>query len=211
MAAEVRTYLSCPALNKINWGAVFSGVLVALFSETLLGLLGLAVGITAYQPGQDLSSIGNGSVAWIVVSVLISIFAGTYTAGRLSQGLANYDGMLHGIVTLSFLVVLSLYMATMGVANAVSNALAYGLDAVRTPQVQQMLPSTNQMKNQATVTPNEQQRMAETTERVATKASWIAFITVLLSLAAAISGGHLGKRDSLNNELSRSHRFEQTH
>ncbi|TIX79823.1 MAG: PhnA-like protein, partial [Mesorhizobium sp.] len=38
-------------LNKVSWGAIFAGVVVALVTQVLLTMLGAGIGIATLDPG----------------------------------------------------------------------------------------------------------------------------------------------------------------
>ncbi len=47
-----------------------------------------------------------------MLTVLISLFAGGYVAGRLAGFPAKQEGMLHGLITFGLVTLLSLYFLT---------------------------------------------------------------------------------------------------
>ena len=53
---------------KVSWGGIFGGVLVAIGLLLLLTALGVAVGISAAQPGEtQASTLGTGAGIWAVL------------------------------------------------------------------------------------------------------------------------------------------------
>lgn len=185
-------------INRINWGAIFAGTFIALLSQLFFGLLGLAVGLSVIGPGQTISpqSMGVGTAIWIVLITLISVFIGTFAAGRYATLQSRFDGIFHGITTLAFLTIISLFLFTSGISNIVGGTLALGVQASQTPQAQQAIPSPNQMTGAAapTLTPQQQQALRQQADRLATGTAWTAFITILLAIITAALGGYLGLR-----------------
>lgn len=189
-------------VSRINWGAIWGGTFIAMFFQLLLGLFGLAIGLTVINPAQGVSpqGIGIGTGIWLILITLISVFIGAFAAGRFAGTAAKYDGLLHGVTTLAFLTILSLFLVTSGVSNVVGGAFSYALQAAQTPQMQQMMPSGTQIQQQTTgaaaptqqLTPQQQMAIKQQADKFATRASWIAFITGLLSLIAAAIGGFVG-------------------
>jgi hypothetical protein len=60
---------------RVSWGGVFGGVLVALGFLLLMTALGVAVGISAAQPGEtDAGTLGTGAGIWGGLSLLIALF-----------------------------------------------------------------------------------------------------------------------------------------
>ena len=81
MAAPIfpRTYASEPHLRtafRLSWGAVFAGLVVATVLQIVLTLLGTAVGLAAWDPGESARGLGLGAGIWAIFSILISLFMG---------------------------------------------------------------------------------------------------------------------------------------
>lgn len=91
-----------PALpSRISWGAIIAGAIVALTVGLMLNALGAGVGATTVdvtaRDTPSASSFGIGAAIWVLVSNLIGLAAGGYTAARLSGTSDNTDGTLHGL------------------------------------------------------------------------------------------------------------------
>src|SRR5690606_13671551 len=91
------------ALRRDSWQAILSGVAVAIILQLALNLLGLSIGASTIDPlyEQDPLQIefAAGVVLWMAASVLLSMCAGGWVAGRMPGMLDQTDGILHGIVT----------------------------------------------------------------------------------------------------------------
>jgi hypothetical protein len=69
---------------RVSWGGVWGGVLVAVGLLLLLAALGVAVGITATEPGQtEASKLGTGAGIWAGVSLLVALFVGGMVSTRI--------------------------------------------------------------------------------------------------------------------------------
>jgi hypothetical protein len=91
-----------PSLSsRVSWGAVIAGAVVALTVGLMLNALGAGVGATtvdaAARDTPSASSFGIGAAIWVLVSNLIGLAIGGYTAARLSGTSDNTDGTLHGL------------------------------------------------------------------------------------------------------------------
>lgn len=182
------------AISRINWGAIFAGTFIAILFQLFFGLLGLAVGLSVLSPGQAISpqSVGIGTVIWLVIVTLISVFIGTFAAGRYASFQSKFDGIFHGITTLAFLTVMSLFLFTSGISSIVGGTLEMGIQAAQTPQAQQAAPSRMTGAAAPAMTPQQQLALKQQADRYATGAAWTAFITILLAIITAITGGYLG-------------------
>ncbi|MBO1077236.1 hypothetical protein IAI58_16990 (plasmid) [Roseomonas marmotae] len=80
---------------------MFAGAVVALTIGLMLNALGAGIGATtvdaAARDTPSASSFGIGAAIWMLVSNLIGLAVGGYTAARLSGTSDNTDGTLHGL------------------------------------------------------------------------------------------------------------------
>jgi hypothetical protein len=129
-AEDVRTVL----INNLSWGAVLAGVVIALITQVLLNILGLAVGsatidpMTSDNPSAKLLTFT--AAIWWTFSGIIASFVGGLTAGRLSGRPKETTTAWHGLVAwgLTTLIVVFLVSSTVGAViggafNAVGGAL----------------------------------------------------------------------------------------
>lgn len=110
-------------LKRISWGAVFAGVLISLVVQLILSLLGLGIGFGSIEPLREqnpFSGLGTGTLVWWVVSMLISLFVGGMTAGRLAGVPRSYDGVLHGLLSFSVFTLIFFYLLTTAVGGVIS-------------------------------------------------------------------------------------------
>jgi hypothetical protein len=113
-------------ITRISWGAIFAGTVVALVAQLLLTMLGLAIGLTIIDPpsGQTpWQGIGIGVGIWWVVSALISLFLGGWTAGRLAGMPLRQDAILHSIVVWGLITLISFYLVITGAGAVIGGAL----------------------------------------------------------------------------------------
>jgi hypothetical protein len=242
MATVVHERIDVAPLSgfRISWGGIWAGVLTVMGTLLFLTTLGVAIGISAVDPGQtDAGTFGTGAAIWSGLSLLIALFVGGMAATRLGMVFDKAAGAFEGALVwvLSFLIVL--WLASSGVRQTVS-ATVGGMDDLSSGDVQQMLnrlndPQTTSMIAGATGMPEAEVRsqLAEVASRVeavkdnpqqaaaqvrqgtaqlmerakqqlpalaenaqdsATKAAWITFAAMLISLIAAIGGSMVGRR-----------------
>jgi len=104
--------------QRVSWGAVFAGVTVALVTQLLLGVLGLAIGASTIDPLREadpVAGLGNGAGIWFAVTGLVSLFAGGWTAGHLAGIPRVTDSSLHGVLTWGLTTLLTFYLLTTSV------------------------------------------------------------------------------------------------
>jgi hypothetical protein len=115
-------------INKVSWGAVFAGVVVALVVQVLLTMLGVGIGIATLDPGTaDNPAASTFSITagiWYAVSGIIAAFIGGYIAARLSGRTVPTTGALHGLTAWAFTTLLVLYLMSTAVGSIVGGAFS---------------------------------------------------------------------------------------
>ena len=104
---------------RLSWGAIVAGMLVATALHLLLSLLGMAIGLDVWEPGDRLRTLGGALGIWVVVSGIIALFVGGLTTGRLAGILTRGDGALHGVVLWSLSTVLAAWLVASGLTTVV--------------------------------------------------------------------------------------------
>lgn len=111
------------AIKRISWGAVFAGLVVALVLQLALSLLGFGIGVGTIEPMEEqnpMAGLGTGALIWWVVTMLLSLFAGGWVAGRLAGMPTTFDSILHGIITWSIFTLLTFYLLTTALGRVIS-------------------------------------------------------------------------------------------
>lgn len=160
-AVEVRP----GAHRRVIWGGVFAGVVLTFAIQLLLSLLGLGIGMTTIDPSQSggtpgATSLSIGAGVWWTVSYMIALGVGGYVAARLAGVAIQGDGVIHGLLTWAFALLLSAWLVTTalgGLAGGAFNMLGSVASGV-TQTVQQAAPDAMRA---AGVTPEELRNRAE--------------------------------------------------
>jgi hypothetical protein len=211
-----RTYGSMPQRRiafRLSWGAVFAGLVVATALQIVLTLLGTAVGLTAWDPGESARGFGIGAGVWAILSILISLFVGGLATGRLAGILRRKDGALHGVLLWGLSTILTLWLLASGVRmvagsafrmvgdalGATTNAAAQTAGAVGTGPSD----SVERLKDRAEGVAQRGQALADSladpirvqarevargAESAAGTGAWLALLALGLSAAAAVAG-----------------------
>ncbi|NEK84477.1 permease [Blastococcus saxobsidens] len=171
--------------DRVRWGPVWAGLVVAMPTFLLLQLATLALG------WWDIGSSSGNSADWISgVNGLIALFLGGLTAGATAVWRGLADGLLHGILVWALTVVALLVLTLFG-GGALLGSLAGvvtdvgGIDRANLPDV-----------------------AAGQAADVARSAAGWAVLGLGLSIAAASLGGIVGakmwpsKRDAEADRIS---------
>jgi hypothetical protein len=168
---------------RLSWGGIWAGVLTVMGTLLFLTTLGIAIGVSAVDPGDDAGAFGTGAAVWTSLSLLIALFVGGMAATRLGLVFDKAAGAFEGALVwvLSFLIVL--WLASSGVqlvASGISGlfggvtqtigSVATGMDDLSTGDVDQILsrlrdPQT--ARTLATATGMSEQEVSSTLSSVA--------------------------------------------
>lgn len=243
---------------RISWGGIWAGVLTVMGTLLFLSTLGLAIGVSAVDPGATQpSTVGMAAAVWSGVSLLIALFVGGMAATRLGLIFDKAAGAFEGALVwvLSFLLILWLAGSGVrlvasgisglfsGVAQTVGTTIS-GMDDLSSGDVDQIMsrlndPETARTIASATGIPEQEVRstlsdtaqrvnavrddparlaeevrqgtgellsrarqqlpaMAEQAQEGATTTAWIAFVSMLISLIAAVAGAMFGRRRAVD-------------
>ena len=102
---------------KVSWGGIFGGVLVALGLVMLLASLGVAIGISAVDPGDtEASTVGAGAAVWAGVTLLLALFVGGMVSTRIGAITDRTTGFFEGALVWVVAVLLMMFLAGSGVS-----------------------------------------------------------------------------------------------
>lgn len=107
---------------RLSWGAVFAGLVTAIALQVVLTVLGLAIGLGAWDPSEGFGGIGTGVWVWALVSALASLFAGGVVTGRLAGILTPGDGALHGLLMWGLSLLVGLWLVGSGAGFVLGTA-----------------------------------------------------------------------------------------
>lgn len=152
--------------RRISWGAIFAGVAIALSIQLLLNLLGLGIGastIDVRQGDTPGSGLATGAGVWFAVSALLSLFAGSWAAGRLAGVPNREDGMLHGFTTWSVTTIATICLLSSAVGGLIggSASLLGKVGALSAHGANSIAPGVTDLVSQATgITPTDVKQQA---------------------------------------------------
>src|SRR3712207_6616613 len=82
--------------DLICWGPILGGLFAALATLITLSVLGLAIGLSAFDPGDPLGNFGIGAGIWGALTALIAFFVGGWVAGRSAAFNGKTSGLFNG-------------------------------------------------------------------------------------------------------------------
>jgi hypothetical protein len=98
---------------RVNFQAVFTGVIVALSLQILFNALGNALGISLMSPSapNGVRATTSGPIVWTLLIPIATFFIGGYTAAITAHADRSGRGLVHGLLVwgLSLLFGVSLF------------------------------------------------------------------------------------------------------
>ena len=136
------------AYSSISWKSILAGFFISVLTYLIFASLGLALGASALtgiiQSGGDMEGLGIGSGVWMIVSTLVSLFIGSYVAGRIGGMMPVRIGRAQGavIASLFFLFLLSqlggaISLVGKGIGQSVSSLSSAVGDLSKNPRIQE--------------------------------------------------------------------------
>jgi hypothetical protein len=193
VAARVAEYR-----DRVRWGPILSGVLVALTTQLILSSLFGAIGAgTIAQSGAPRSIAPNIAAnvgLWSTVALLLSLFLGGWVTTRACGPMNRNTALLNGAILWATTLAISSFLLANGVWGAFGVAANSAAEVIN--RVQQ--PGTTVPQNLPAVTAEQARDIAAATSRALL---WFVFGS-LLSLAAALMGAVLGCRTPRTNNYN---------
>lgn len=159
--------------DRARWGAIVAGLFSAIATLLVLGVLGVAIGLSAEPNTADLST---GAMVWGAAAAIIAFFVGGFVAGRTAGVAGPTNGAMNGLMVGVTAIVVILWFVSSGVGNLLGAAATNLGDIVS-------------LAGQADVDVN-----AQPVFENAESAAWGTFVALLLALGASALGGLLAFR-----------------
>lgn len=185
--------------DQVRWGPIVAGLAIALSTQLVLSALGLAIGANSIgdsgAPRTEAAGVGTNIGIWSIISLLLSLFAGGWTAARTAGRMSRNTALLNGAILWASTLALSAWLLSSGVSGAFGVAASNAGSVIN--QVQQNTPNNTgnitgrNLPNTPTITAQQTRDIAANTSKV----SWVFVLGSLLGLAAALIGSAVGHRN----------------
>lgn len=181
--------------DRVRWGPIFSGLVIAIGSQLVLSALGAAIGLSnianSGAPRSIAGSIGTGVGIWSIISLLISLGLGGWVTARACGPMNRSTALLNGAILWATTLTIGSWLLANGVAGTFGVVAANAGEALN--QAQQ---SGVNLPNQA---PNVSAQDARNIAGNAAKAGWSFLFGSLLGLVASMAGASAGARAPRNH------------
>ena len=227
-AEDIRSIM----INRVSWGAVFAGVVVALVTQLILNLGGISLGIITLNSATTSQTIGTLSLEagiWWAVSGIVASFIGGYTAGRLAGEPRESTAGWHGLTSwAASVLVLTAFILIGGgtVMGGTLNTVRFNSTAAMNGQYNNAPSATAEMSAQnlaqtqgipldearariqqtTPATPTASTTLTPADATALSQGALVSVIALLLGALAAVWGGTLGAvKPTITNVRMRVH------
>jgi hypothetical protein len=129
-AEDLRTVL----INKVSWGAVLAGVVVALVTQLILNMIGIGIGAATLSPATgdnpSASTFSIGAGIWWTLSGILASLAGGYAAGRLAGVPKESTGGWHGLTSWALTTLIIFFLITSAIGGILGGTYRVVTDAL---------------------------------------------------------------------------------
>ncbi|MEC4806252.1 MAG: hypothetical protein SAJ12_08360 [Jaaginema sp. PMC 1079.18] len=173
--------------DRVRWGPIFGGIVVAIAVQLLLSALGTAIGLMMSAGNATAGSVSLGVGIWSIISLLIALFVAGWIMARTCGPMNKKTALLNGTILWATTLALSSLLLAWGVSG-VFGVVAAGANAV----AEQLPAGSVDIPQQAPQAPSVAQ--AEQFAANAAKAAWSFLLGALLAWVAAMIGASVGAR-----------------
>lgn len=176
--------------DRVRWGPIVAGIFVSIATQLLLSALGASIGLTIGANSTEAGAIGLGVGIWSIISLLISLFLGSWLMASTCGPMNKKTAMLNGTILWATTIAVSLWLLTTGISGT------FGIIASNAGEVfnQVQEPGGISPTNPGAAIPNVSAAEAQQYSANAAKAAWSFLLGALLGLAAALIGATVGAR-----------------
>ena len=164
--------------DRVRWGPIFAGIVIALSAQLVLSALGVAIGMSvgAADAQADPNAIGLGVGIWSIISLFIALLVGSWIMARTCGPMNKNTALLNGAILWATTLALSSFLLAMGVSGTFGIVMANAGDMTQ--------------GGTQNLTPAEARNLADNVAR----AGWSFLFGSLLGLVASLIGATLGAR-----------------
>ena len=180
--------------DRVHWGAIIAGLVIAISSQLLLSSLGAALGFSNIA-GSDAPRTNSGSVAqavgiWSIISLFISLFIGGWVTARAYGSINRSTAILNGAVLWATTLTISAWLLASGVSGTFGLVVANAGNIINQTQ-QSGISIPDRTTTQA---PNLSAQQTREVAGSGAKGAWGFSLGTLLGLAASTLGASAGAR-----------------
>ncbi|HEY9619283.1 MAG TPA: hypothetical protein V6C78_02895 [Crinalium sp.] len=175
--------------DRVRWGPILAGLVIALSTQLILTALGAAIGLTGLSnsgaPRTDAGGVGTAVGIWSIISLFISLFIGGWITARTCGPMNRSTALLNGAILWGTTLALSSWLLASGVSGA------FGVLASNAGEVLNQVPSA--VPSPGDVNAPTAQQTRDIAGNAAT-VGWSFGLGALFGLIASMIGASAGAR-----------------
>ncbi|MBL1173618.1 hypothetical protein [Pantanalinema sp. GBBB05] len=187
--------------DRVRWGPIIAGLVVAISSQLVLSGIGAAIGLTSIAgsgaPRSDADNVGSAVGIWSIISLLISLFLGGWVTARACGPMKRSTALLNGAILWATTLAVSAWLLSSGVAGAFGVVASNAGDIINQAQQSGITPNDAQNQN---ITAQQTRDLAGN----AAKVGWSFALGSLLGLLASLLGAYVGARNVRTVDVART-------
>jgi hypothetical protein len=176
--------------DRVRWGPIFGGLVVAISTQLVLSALGAAIGLTNISgsgaPRSDANDVGSAVGIWSIISLFIALFVGGWVAARACGPTNRNTALLNGAILWATTLAFSGWLLASGVSGAFGILASNAGEIINQAQQSGVNPNN--------VDPNVTAQQTREIAGNAARVGWSFVFGSLLALVAAMVGASIGTR-----------------
>ncbi len=176
--------------DRVRWGPIFSGIVIAISLQLVLSALGAAVGASIISgsgaPRTNAGGAVTGVGIWALISALISLFLAGHTTARACGPMSRSTAIFNGAILWATTVVIGTWLLSSGISGTFG-ILASNAGAVANQVIPRGGVSVPQTPN---ITASDARNLASNIAQT----NWWFALGSLLTLLATVIGSTTGVR-----------------
>ncbi|WP_013323720.1 hypothetical protein [Gloeothece verrucosa] len=176
--------------DRVRWGPIFAGFVVALSTQLILSSLGTAIGLSGLSnsgsPRSDAGDVGSAIGIWSIISLFISLLIGGWITSRTCGPINKSTALLNAAILWATTLTIGSWLLASGITGA------FGVVASNAGEI------INQGVNVPNNAPNITAQQTRDIAGNVAKVGWYFTLGSLLGLAAALIGASIGARNPRN-------------
>jgi hypothetical protein len=179
--------------DRVRWGPIISGLVIAISTQLVLSALGAAIGLTTIAnsgaPRTDAGGAGTAVGIWSIISLLIALFIGGWITARACGRMNRSTALLNGAILWGTTLAVSAWLVSTGISGA------FGIAASNAGEVlNQVAPGAATNPDAAVPDVNVTAQQARDIAGNAARVGWSFALGSLLGLIATLGGASVGVR-----------------
>ena len=173
--------------DRVRWGPIVAGIVVAIAAQLILSALGASVGLAVGAGGVEAGTVGLGVGTWAIISLLVSLFLGSWIMASACGPMNKKTAMLNGTILWATTLAVSAWLLASGVSGT------FGVVAANAGSIVDQLEQPDSLQL-PTAPANVDPQLAQQYAANAAKAGWSFLFGALLGLVASLIGATAGAR-----------------